>query len=137
MRLRQFTYGGQTFLVPLLRPCEKVGRRWLKRVAQAIQSDGCSGVPDFHLDCCVVHDLAYKFAINPWGRPVTRAEADAAFRVCIQAHSKLGRFSPMSWWRWAGVRVGGWKAWEAHRAAQQVRSGGRAPGPEQMPPEAS
>ena len=122
---RVFWYDDKMVLVPLLGAGTPVTDAWAKKVAKVIASDGCSGVPDFHLCCCIVHDLAYKFAVDPWGAPLTRPEADAAFRACIQAHSTLGRFSPMSWWRWAGVRIGGQKAWDAHRAAQEAKPIGK------------
>mgnify|MGYP001585300174 CR=1 FL=1 len=128
MRLRRFSYHGQDVLVSLLRPGEAVCRAWLRQVKADIGSDGCSGVPDFYLDCCIVHDLAYRFAVDPWGRPTSRAEADAAFRACIQRQSRLGKASPMAWVRWLGVRAFGSKAWNAHRTAQE------GPGDASQPP---
>jgi hypothetical protein len=38
---------------------------WVDREAAAIDSDGCSCVPDFYLKCCKVHDLAYYYATDP------------------------------------------------------------------------
>ena len=84
------------------------------------KTDGCSGVPEFHQHACFAHDWCYRRGTKPTldaagllvdGTLVTRAEADEAFRVCIQESSKLGKFSPMSWWRWVGVRAGGWWGW--------------------------
>lgn len=86
-------------------------RRWAKKV----KSDGCSGVPDFYRDACLEHDYHYANAKTWYGDPVTRAQADARFRKVIQWKSPFGIFSPMSWWRWAGLRLFGEAAWEAHR----------------------
>jgi len=66
---------------------------------------GCTGVPDFYKSCCDDHDEHYS------AHDVTRAEADAEFRRCIQGKSPLGKCSPMALWRWAGVRLLGRHAW--------------------------
>lgn len=79
----------------------------LARISEYIESDGCSLVLDIYLRCCVIHDWYYRTHINFDGSPITRAEADMIFRQCIQRKSVFGRFSPMSWWRWAGVRLFG------------------------------
>lgn len=64
--------------------------------------DGCTGVPDFYKSCCDEHDEHYST------HDITRSEADQRFRDCIQQQSKLGKLSPLSWWRWAAVRSFGW-----------------------------
>jgi hypothetical protein len=73
--------------------------------ANDLESDGCSGVPDFHLDCCLEHDIAYRTGATVDGAPMTRAAADARLRRCIQSRSAAGVLSPMSWWRWLAVRL--------------------------------
>lgn len=81
-----------------------------ERVAVAaglLQSDGCTGVTQAYQPCCHEHDIAYATGRTVEGAPITRAEADAMFRRCIQARSVLGAASPLSWWRWAGVRLFG------------------------------
>ena len=80
--------------------------------AAELQSDGCSGVPDFYLDCCLEHDIAYRTHKNIFGEELTKAQADAHFRRCMQARSTFGVLSPMSWWRWLAVRWLGGKSWE-------------------------
>lgn len=75
--------------------------------ARQLKSDGCSGVPDLYVECCWEHDLAYRTGHTLTCEPITRVEADAEFRRCIQARSRLRRFSPVSWVRWVGVRVFG------------------------------
>ena len=87
-------------------------RALVRAKAKELGSDGCSGVPDFHLDGCYEHDIAYRTGKDLYGNQITRAEADRRFRIYIQKHSllakfRLGFFSPMSWWRWAGVRLFG------------------------------
>lgn len=76
-----------------------------------IATDGCSGVPDFYLDCCIIHDWWYRTHRNLDGSSITRAEADKRLMKCIQADSWFGKFSPMAWWRYWGVQKFGKKAW--------------------------
>lgn len=72
-------------------------------------SDGCTMVPDTHLECCWEHDKHWG-GTDIDGNPISRAETNRLFRECIQNRSKFGRFSPMSWWRWVGVWIGtGWE----------------------------
>ena len=87
-----------------------VARDWdrIRQLAAALKSDGCTVVTEAFLDCCLLHDILYKTGIDPdTGQPVSRAEADRTFRDCMQSRSRLGRFSPMSWWRYLGVRLFG------------------------------
>lgn len=108
---------------------------WVREEARVIKSDGCSKVPDFYLQACLQHDLAYWYAKNPrsaykhfvesvpdyWikAAPIFQSEADAQFRQTIQKKSKLKKFSPMSWWRWAGLKLFGKKAWNSHSETQK------------------
>lgn len=66
------------------------------------ESDHCTGVVDIYADCCLEHDIHYRC------KDISRRAADAAFRRCIQSKSKLGKLSPVSWFRWLGVRTFGW-----------------------------
>lgn len=111
---------------------------WLRIEAAKIKSDGCSGVPDFHLDCCLQHDASYWYAKcpvsaytyyledspNPWEQAtnIFESDADARFRRCIQQDSPFGRYSPMSWWRWAALKMFGKKAWNSHAETQKNAS---------------
>lgn len=104
---------------------------WVKSEAIDIKSDGCSDVPDFHLKCCLEHDLSYWYAKCPksafnsylldeddiWlrAKSLKQSDADARFRRCIQQDSIFGRFSPMSWWRFFALKIFGGKAWSQHR----------------------
>lgn len=82
-------------------------RKW----ATEAGSDGCTLVTQLYQDCCFEHDHAYRTGTDLAGNKVSRSEADATFRRCIQSRSKLGKFSPISWVRWIGVRIGGRFMW--------------------------
>ena len=84
----------------------------IRRKAKELGADGCSGVPDFHVDCCLHHDIMYRTGMDVNGKEVTRAEADAEFRRCHQERSRFGKASPMAFWRWVGVRLFGGSAWK-------------------------
>jgi hypothetical protein len=100
---------------------------FIRSEAELRGSDGCSAVTGVHVE----HDAGYYYgkdprdayfrfrggALDPWemARPITRAEVDKRFRQCLMNRSTLGRWSPMAYWRWLGVRVGGAKAWDSHR----------------------
>lgn len=111
---------------------------WIKAEAKAIDSDGCSGVSDIYLNCCLEHDLGYWYGKIPasayanylqdvdeyWeGATITsRSEVDKTFRQCIQSRSKVGRWSPVSWVRWVGVRLFGKKIWGRYREDERNAS---------------
>ena len=84
--------------------------------AAALGSDGCSGpTVEWYRDCCLQHDIIYRTGRDEEGQPVSRREADARFRRCMQQQSRLGRYSPVSWWRWLAVRALGWQFYEGDR----------------------
>lgn len=93
--------------IPILPTGVSITPAYVAALNTAIQSDGCTGVPDFHKVCCILHDLSYRYGIDYLGQPVDRRTADANFRKCIQADSRFGRFDPMSYYRWLGVRIFG------------------------------
>ena len=82
--------------------------------AARLKSDGCTFVPDFYGGACLEHDIHYR--THKWldGEPITKAEADTRFRLVMQAWSKLGKYDPMSWWRWLAVKLCAHKAWNKH-----------------------
>ena len=88
---------------------EQDAEYWASVRARAAElgSDGCTGVTQAFHDCCFEHDVHYRTGMRLDGTPITRRAADAAFRRCIQSRSVFGKMSPMSWWRWLGVRVFG------------------------------
>lgn len=79
--------------------------------AHQLETDGCTGVADIYVDSCYEHDIHCRTHRTVYGRALTSADAAAIFRERIQEFSWLGRLSPVSWWRWAAVRVFGpqWK----------------------------
>jgi hypothetical protein len=91
--------------------------RW---AAGRLKADGCSKALEVYREACLEHDLTYRTGFDPrmlflYHVPVaiSRREADARFREEMQRRSFAGKLSPMSWWRWLGVRVfGGFKAWK-------------------------
>ena len=83
--------------------------------AADLQSDGCSNVTDLYLDCCLEHDIHYRTGKTLAGVEISRQEADKVFRSCIQSRSPFKVFSPMSWWRWAGVRIFGASSYASKR----------------------
>ena len=85
---------------------------WLAEWAKT-HSDGCTHVSQIHQHCCWQHDFAYQTGASPraffngdWV-PMSRKEADAEFLHCNQAEDVLGRFSPLAWGRWIGIRIFG------------------------------
>lgn len=58
-------------------------------------------------EAAVVHDWLYRKDI------VTRSVADAVFEEAAKVSGEPGW---KSWLMWAGVRLGGWIAWNNHRA---------------------
>lgn len=93
--------------IPYLKEGEEPSSDYAEKLSKAINSDGCTGVAEIHHNCCVYHDLGYRYGFDIYHRPVSRAEVDMNFRRCMQQDSKLGRFDPVSWVRWAGVRIFG------------------------------
>lgn len=81
----------------------------VRHVAALLGSDGCTLFPDWFLDCCYEHDIAYRTGRTVEGAPISRASADARLRRCVQQHSPLKAGSPASWVMWLGVRAAIWK----------------------------
>jgi hypothetical protein len=82
----------------------------VKDYARQLGGDGCSGPTlQVHRSCCDEHDIHYRTGRTLDGQPITRAEADAEFRRCMQARSVGGRWHPLPWWRWVAVRLAGWR----------------------------
>lgn len=80
--------------------------------AKELKSDGCTCVPDFFKDCCLLHDIYYRTHKDLDGNPITKEAADLELKKCIQSRSWFKRWSPMAQWRyWAVLRFGK-KGWE-------------------------
>lgn len=111
---------------------------WIEEEAALINSDGCSKVTGAYRKHCLVHDLSYYYARDPrdayarykagaagyWRRAriITKGDADAAFRRGMQSDSPAGFFSPLAFFRWLGVKLGGRSAWNTHRAREAHES---------------
>lgn len=76
-----------------------------------IDSDGCTGIPDFYKEECIKHDFYYRTKHGFDGRLINKEKADLLFMRGIQNKSKFGKLSPMALWRYLGVRLFGNKAW--------------------------
>ena len=101
--------------------------QWIEQEARAINADGCTGVSEWHRECCFEHDLACRYGkddraayafytVYPladdhsawWAlaTAMSRRQADYMFATCNYEWSatKLGRVR--SFFRFLGVRLG-------------------------------
>lgn len=78
--------------------------------AEALGSDGCTRATEWNRDCCLHHDIMCRTGMDIDGNPVTRLEADVLFWECnrLRAGARLSVYSPRSWARYVGVRIGAW-----------------------------
>ena len=86
----------------------------VEKRAKALESDGCSGVPDWFIWTCWEHDIHNRTHKFLCGCSITFKQAAYVFRVRIQQGSYFGRLSPLSWIRWVGILFLARKAWENH-----------------------
>jgi hypothetical protein len=75
----------------------------VRQIAATLNSDGCSGVPEFHSDCCLEHDIHWRTGRTIDGEAITDMQANRRFWYCNAVKSRFGRWSPMAAWRFAGV----------------------------------
>lgn len=52
----------------------------LRARAKALGSDGCTGVPDWYLDCCLEHDVHWRTGQDIHGQAISGHEATFVFR---------------------------------------------------------
>jgi len=52
----------------------------LRARAKALGSDGCTGVPDWYLDCCLEHDVHCRTGMTMQGQAISSDEAAVVFR---------------------------------------------------------
>ena len=83
----------------------------LRELAKSIGSDGCTAALQVHQVCCWEHDWCYVTGMTPRGRLISKVEADARFRECLQARSPFRGYSPLAWWRWVAVTWFGRGVW--------------------------
>lgn len=92
-------------------------RKKCKAIALALKSDGCTGVPNFYLNRCYEHDIAYKTGIGFIdGKSVNKKEADTRLKWGIQSDSWFGRYSPLAWWRYQFLTRFVHNSWKADQA---------------------
>ena len=89
----------------------KLNKADIEAISEFIESDGCSGVPEFYHEACVVHDWYFRTHRDFDGSPISFEEANRRFKELIQKKSKFGWFSPMAQWRYLAVALFGEKAW--------------------------
>lgn len=77
----------------------------VKRRARELDSDGCTLVSDIFILACWEHDIHWRLGATLYGTPISMSQANRRFRLVIQRFSRFGRFSPVSWIRWAGVSI--------------------------------
>lgn len=100
--------------------------KFIEDEAKRMGSDGCTGVNEWHRECCYEHDLACYFERNPrsayeryctgpyepparwWqtAEPMTRREADYMFGKCNLEWSPTKGGKIRSIIRFLGVRLG-------------------------------
>lgn len=96
--------------------------QFIEREAARAKADGCTGVSEWHRECCLEHDLACRYGRNPrsayalycghhehfWllAEPITRYQADVAFGECNWEWSPTRAGKIRSVVRYIGVRVG-------------------------------
>ena len=91
------------FRVPILPANQNLTSGYIQELKEVIKSDGCTAVSDCFQDCCIVHDLGYRFDIDPWGKPVERFTVDYVFKNCMREASFWGKL--FSRWRYPAVRI--------------------------------
>lgn len=95
--------------IPILRPNELPTKLYFVALKKAIKSDGCSKSPDIYGDCCIGHDLHYRFGIDLYGNPVKKKDSDNYLKGCMEKASVLKRWSLIAKVYWLGVKeLGGW-----------------------------
>lgn len=87
-------------------------------IALALNSDGCSGVPDTFVWSCLEHDVHYRRHRFICGSAISKAQADYVLRRRIQQTQMSLIKWPLSWIRWLGVAVifrgVAQRAWDAY-----------------------
>jgi hypothetical protein len=90
--------------IPILPKGTKPCRKYAQALERAIGADGCTGVTEMYHECCIFHDLGYRYHIDVYGEEITKDKVDSNFKKCIQSRSWMKWFNPVSWWRYAGVK---------------------------------
>lgn len=98
---------------------------FVEREAKKIHSDGCTGVSEWHRECCFEHDLACYYGKSPrsayawycndplsayweFADEMSRRQADYQFATCNLAWSPKPVGKVRSLVRFIGARIGAW-----------------------------
>ena len=73
--------------------------------AASLGSDGCTGVSEWHHECCLLHDVLYRDGRDLDGQPVTRSQADRMYWRCMTDRAKWGKWNPRAAVRFLGVSL--------------------------------
>ena len=84
------------------------------RIAEFVKSDGCTGVPDFYRNGCTLHDFCFRTHLDFRGNESTFEAANELLRDYIRSKSWFGKYSPLAWWRWKGVKYLAEKPWDRY-----------------------
>jgi hypothetical protein len=85
---------------------------WVRRQAALVESDGCTRVPDWCVDYCYEHDLAYRTHKDPrdawrvgWAnaKPIKKRVADRRLGMRYLRRGNL----VLALTRWLGPTIGG------------------------------
>lgn len=93
-------------------------------------TDGCSGVPDVVLRCCISHDEGYRWG-GPWGDWSERGRyvEDVKLHLCMLLERDVSRFIADGFFRIVRGEAGR-RAWEQNRKmAGRPDPGWRLPSP--------
>lgn len=72
----------------------------VRHIGELLQSDKCTLSLDVFTDACIEHDIHWRTGTTIYGIPITAQQANRRLRKVIQARSRAGVLSPMSWCRW-------------------------------------
>lgn len=84
------------------------------RIAEFTNSDGCTGVIDFYRNGCILHDFGYRTHLDFKGNKTAKEATDIMLRDYIRSKSWFGKYSPLAWWRWQGVKYLAERAWRTN-----------------------
>ena len=102
----------------------------VRRIARALRSDGCTGVPDFTItDCCYEHDIYYRTHRRVGSeKSISRWRADWRLMRCIQRRGTWPEAIFVAPAYWIGVRLFAW--WTLYSREPRTPQG---PGEQQSP----
>lgn len=86
-----------------------------KLVRSYLRSDGCTGVPNWHVKACWEHDFYFRTHHDFNGHFISFSKSNWRFLKRIQKLSWFGAFDIRSYVRWLGVTLLGRNAWRGNR----------------------